>query len=287
MKQTWKEKLKIKPEVHEYDPVVIKLHKEEEKEEEERETVAKTIEITDDRNPDYDRVTLKKRILDKRVSSRGFSRLEPPIPTPIPIAPVEETMVKKPKAKKIPKKLFIIEEEGKEPDETKEEAIVIQPVKRVKKSKNIVGTDWIQFGEDIKERLPEEQPKINLKVSSYYLNNREIFIQFINALFDPYRKEMEQNENTVNCDTIGLSSGDVSLLTHQKVIRDYMNLYTPYRGLLLFHGLGSGKTCSSIAIAEGMKNNKRVIVMTPASLRRNFFEELKKCGDSLYKKNHR
>jgi hypothetical protein len=82
-----------------------------------------------------------------------------------------------------------------------------------------------------------------------------------------------------------LSSGDVSLLTHQKVIRDYMNLYTPYRGLLLFHGLGSGKTCSSIAIAEGMKNNKRVIVMTPASLRRNFFEELKKCGDSLYKKN--
>jgi hypothetical protein len=64
-----------------------------------------------------------------------------------------------------------------------------------------------------------------------------------------------------------------------------MNLYTPYRGLLLYHGLGSGKTCTSIAIAEGMKDAKRVIIMTPASLRANYIEELKKCGDLLYKRN--
>ena len=64
-----------------------------------------------------------------------------------------------------------------------------------------------------------------------------------------------------------------------------MNLYTPYRGLLLYHGLGSGKTCTSIAIAEGMKSNKRVFVLTPASLKMNFFSEMKKCGDDLYKKN--
>ena len=54
---------------------------------------------------------------------------------------------------------------------------------------------------------------------------------------------------------------------------------------MLYHGLGSGKTCSSIAIAEGMKTSKRVIIMTPASLRRNYIEELKYCGDPLYKKN--
>ena len=55
--------------------------------------------------------------------------------------------------------------------------------------------------------------------------------------------------------------------------------------LYLYHGLGSGKTCSSIAIAEGMKNDKKIIVMTPASLRRNYYEELKKCGDTMYRKN--
>ena len=64
-----------------------------------------------------------------------------------------------------------------------------------------------------------------------------------------------------------------------------MNLYTPYRGLLLYHGLGSGKTCSSIALAEGMKSDKQIIVMTPASLRTNYLEELKNCGDQMYKKN--
>jgi hypothetical protein len=62
-------------------------------------------------------------------------------------------------------------------------------------------------------------------------------------------------------------------------------LYTPYRGVLLFHGLGSGKTLSSIAIAEGMKDVKKIIVMTPASLRANYVEELKKAGDVYYKKN--
>ena len=34
-----------------------------------------------------------------------------------------------------------------------------------------------------------------------------------------------------------------------------------------------------------MKSGKRIIIMTPASLRMNFIEELKKCGDELYHKN--
>ena len=74
-------------------------------------------------------------------------------------------------------------------------------------------------------------------------------------------------------------------MTHQRVILTYINQLTPYRGVLVYHGLGSGKTCTSIAVAEGLKSSKRVIVMTPASLRRNYLEELKKCGDELYKKN--
>jgi len=34
-----------------------------------------------------------------------------------------------------------------------------------------------------------------------------------------------------------------------------------------------------------MKSNKRVFVLTPASLKMNFFSEMKKYGDELYKKN--
>jgi len=133
------------------------------------------------------------------------------------------------------------------------------------------------------------------KVSSYYLNNREIFVNFINSLFEQYTQDLakEESSNTISCDNIGTGSGSgsgsgsgaFSLLTHQKIVRDYLNLYTPYRGLLLYHGLGSGKTASSIAIAEGMKTTKKILVMTPASLRDNYMEELKKAGDFLYKRN--
>ena len=141
----------------------------------------------------------------------------------------------------------------------------------------------------IQDRLPEIKPNILIKADSYYLYNREIFINYINKLFLPYQQNNEQEKDiksgkiTISCDDY--SKQDFTLLIHQKIVRDYINLYTPYRGLLLFHGLGSGKTCSSIAISEGLKNNKQIIVMTPASLRNNYIQELKKCGDLMYKKN--
>jgi hypothetical protein len=139
-------------------------------------------------------------------------------------------------------------------------------------------------------RIPKLEPNVLIKAPNYYLYNREIFISFINSLFEPYKqqllkeeKEMELGKTSISCLTS--DSNNFSLLTHQKIVRDYINIYTPYRGLLLYHGLGSGKTCSSIAIAEGIKNDKKILIMTPASLRDNYIEELKKCGDYLYKKN--
>ena len=159
--------------------------------------------------------------------------------------------------------------------------------KKPEKGVAIIGPETIvEIGDtELRNRLPRQKEPINIKVSSYYMNNREIFVNFINSLFEPYKLEFQQNKENVSCDTIGKKDGDFSLLTHQKIVRDYMNLYTPYRGLLLYHGLGSGKTCTSIAIAEGMKNSKRVIVMTPASLQANYRQQLKECGDLLYRKN--
>jgi len=128
-------------------------------------------------------------------------------------------------------------------------------------------------------KLPPSEKRI-VKASTYYMNNRAQFVKRINEVFAAYRKDVLTDTET--------ESGDpdkYSLLTHQKVVRDYINLYTPYRGLLLYYGLGAGKTCSSIAIAEGMREtSKQIFVMTPASLRTNFFVEIQKCGDDLYKK---
>jgi hypothetical protein len=142
----------------------------------------------------------------------------------------------------------------------------------------------IKIGDEfINERLPKQDLPI-IRASNYYLNNREIFTNFINTLFSEHSKDMAimSEKEEISCES---KTEQFSLLTHQKIVRDYMNSYSPYRGIVLYHGLGSGKTCSSIAIAEGMKTSKQVIVMTPASLRANYNDELKKCGDLLYKRN--
>ena len=136
----------------------------------------------------------------------------------------------------------------------------------------------------IKDRLPSKA-KYTVPVSSYYMNNRKIYISKLAQLFRPYSEKIAAKASELSCKTLHTQNVDFELLTHQLIVRDYLNLYTPYRGLLLYHGLGSGKTCTSIGIAEGMKSGKKIVLMTPASLKMNFFNELKKCGDVMYKKN--
>lgn len=137
---------------------------------------------------------------------------------------------------------------------------------------------------DLQDHIPEKDTtQIIAPNGTYFMNNREAFVNFINQLFIPYRNQLIEDLGSISCEN---RTGDFNLLTHQKIVRDYINHYTPYRGVLVYHGLGSGKTCSSIAIAEGLKTYKPIIVMTPASLRRNYIEELKTCGDELYRKQH-
>ena len=40
---------------------------------------------------------------------------------------------------------------------------------------------------------------------------------------------------------------------HQEFLKNYISTATPYDSILLYHNLGSGKTCTAISIAEGLK----------------------------------
>ena len=141
-------------------------------------------------------------------------------------------------------------------------------------------------GKLLVDRLPEPQyENFDINPPSYYQSNRDYFTNFINSVFgNEYADQIKSDKNQASCDDFK-SKTNFSLLTHQRIVRDYINLHSPYRGLLLYHGLGAGKTCSSIAIAEGIKASNTVVVMTPASLQMNYIKELKKCGDPLYKDN--
>lgn len=116
----------------------------------------------------------------------------------------------------------------------------------------------------------------------YVLPNRKAFSDSITRTLLQYRN-MATDDDDKDVDVcLARGSNARELLPHQKVVRDYLLMETPYRGLLLYHGLGSGKTCSSIAVAESLLTTKKVFVMLPASLESNYRGELRKCGDPLY-----
>ena len=47
-----------------------------------------------------------------------------------------------------------------------------------------------------------------------------------------------------------MCTGKQKLFEHQSLVSNYINPDTPYTGLLMFQGTGTGKTRSAIAVAE-------------------------------------
>ena len=59
----------------------------------------------------------------------------------------------------------------------------------------------------------------------------------------------------------------------QRLVSRFLHPQTPYMGLLLFHGVGVGKTCSAVTIAEQFLEvapTRKVIVLVPQAIQENF-----------------
>tara|TARA_B110000967_G_scaffold209893_1_gene268377 strand:+ start:2604 stop:6236 length:3633 start_codon:yes stop_codon:yes gene_type:complete len=91
-----------------------------------------------------------------------------------------------------------------------------------------------------------------------------------------------------------LCEAEFELSPHQIFVRNFLSFQTPYNSLLLYHGLGTGKTCSAITVAEEMRTylnqlgiNQRIIVVASPNVQENFklqlFDERKlKLVDGLW-----
>ena len=100
-------------------------------------------------------------------------------------------------------------------------------------------------------------------------------------------KDLEQEKDKRSMDKIcSNDQNDFMLQAQQKFLVKYMQKNPQWRSLLLYHAIGSGKTCSSISMAEEYiktKPNGRVTVILPARLRTNYFDELvSPCGMNAY-----
>ena len=88
-----------------------------------------------------------------------------------------------------------------------------------------------------------------------------------------------------------ICGGKFQLYTHQSFLSNFINPNTPYKGLLIFHGVGTGKTGTVISIAENFKQmvqkyNTKIYVLVPGPLlKENFKDEIIKFTGEEYLKN--
>tara|TARA_B110001469_G_scaffold127723_1_gene150052 strand:+ start:5407 stop:9261 length:3855 start_codon:yes stop_codon:yes gene_type:complete len=70
-----------------------------------------------------------------------------------------------------------------------------------------------------------------------------------------------------------------NLTNSQKFLKTFMSPTTPYNSLLIYHGTGVGKTCTSIAIAEQYSEElksqgKKIIILLNQSIKENFIKNI-------------
>ena len=100
------------------------------------------------------------------------------------------------------------------------------------------------------------------------------------------RKEFQENAYQlpiadVEEESKRLCSMRFELSPHQQFVKNFLSLNTPYNSLLLYHGLGTGKTCSAIGVSEEMRDymkqmgiTKKIIIVASPNVQGNFRQQL-------------
>lgn len=166
--------------------------------------------------------------------------------------------------------------------EKKEENKALEKIERVNptpKLETVLEDDYDDALQKLGKLIIEEDtgnPYVNEIPKAYVPESRRGFSEFIKQNYSDFMlKPIGEQEPIMPGDKY----------PYQKFIREYIRNASPYRGILVYHGLGSGKTCSAIAALEALFStaHKKIIVMTPFSLRKNFLKEITFCGFKHYR----
>jgi hypothetical protein len=94
--------------------------------------------------------------------------------------------------------------------------------------------------------------------------------EFNDFQYDGSIKSIEETANK-------LCKAAFELMPHQVFVKNFLSFQTPYNSLLLYCGLGTGKTCSAIGVAEEMRSymkqvgiKQRIMVIASPNVQNNF-----------------
>ena len=141
--------------------------------------------------------------------------------------------------------------------------------------------DHIRIYEQLKERglFPQEyEDEIEKDAGLYPSSDDPLFLQKLLR-----KQEFAENKQPSVAQSIRAgvdpckSSKGFELSPTQRFIGQFLSPKTPYMSALLFHGVGVGKTCSAITVAESyleMYPRKQVIIVAPRNIQPNFSREI-------------
>jgi hypothetical protein len=117
--------------------------------------------------------------------------------------------------------------------------------------------------------------KIKEKYIDFRINGR-LFPSWIVANFPKFKlPEIIQDESYDACQT----KQEDRLREYQVFVSKYLDFNSPYRDILIYHGLGSGKTASTINLYNVLYNSTpawNVFILLPATLRAGWIRELER-----------
>lgn len=120
-------------------------------------------------------------------------------------------------------------------------------------------------------------PLIDDPLFSYRIGQKKEFYE--NAYIDYIEGTITEKKFKERADI--LCNLPFSLAPHQRFVKNFMSFNTPYNSLLLYHGLGTGKTCSAMTICEEMReymkkvsSTQKIIVIASPNVQDNFKSQL-------------
>lgn len=108
------------------------------------------------------------------------------------------------------------------------------------------------------------------------------FGDFITKQFNVYK--IQGPDKVIDCskkekeETCGEKSFEIQ--PHQKIVSDLISDKTPYRGLLVYHEVGSGKTLSAVIACE--RSTKKVVILAPSKIIMVWLEHIVKYACDKY-----
>ena len=175
-------------------------------------------------------------------------------------------LLKKPRIKILNKTIKIVENETLDKPVVKD--IKIKKLKKKIIIGDVIEKDNLDFDESYLKYL---YPRLNdEKKDDDFSRKISKFKEFSNSTFDGSVKSIIEESNKI-------CNEEFELSPHQLFVKNYLSFNTPYNSLLLYHGLGSGKTCSAIGIAEEMRTymkqvgiKKQIIIVAYPNVQDNF-----------------